>query len=107
MKQWLKPVTGYERTALDREINIQKVLNHPNCIRLYGTSKTPDGRPVLILEKADGCLTDYTTKPTCPRLTNQQKCQIILEIAKGLAYIHSLGCVHRDIKVGQPWRSDE
>ena len=50
MKQWLKPVTGYERTALDREINIQKVLNHPNCIRLYGTSKTPDGRPVLILE---------------------------------------------------------
>ena len=30
-------------------------------------------------------------------MSNQQKCQIILEIAQGLEYIHSKGCIHRDI----------
>ncbi|KAM7455325.1 hypothetical protein BLSTO_03921 [Blastocystis sp. subtype 1] len=99
MKEWKRALSEYEQTALDREISIQKALRHPNCTRLYGVSRTGSGLPVLVMEKADGCLIDYTTKKKGPRLSNAEKCRIILEIAQGLEYIHSLNCVHRDIKV--------
>ena len=99
MKEWKRALSEYQQTALDREINIQKALRHPNCTRLYGVSRTDSGLPVLVMEKADGCLIDYTTKKKGPRLSNEEKCRIILEIAQGLEYIHSLNCVHRDIKV--------
>ena len=99
MKEWKRALSEYEQTALDREINIQKALRHPNCTRLYGVSRTDSGLPVLVMEKADGCLIDYTAKKKGPRLSNAEKCRIILEIAQGLEYIHSLNCVHRDIKV--------
>lgn len=99
MKEWKFKLNEYAQKALDREISIQKALRHPNCTRLYGVSRTDSGLPVLVMEKADGCLMDYTTKKTGRRLTNAEKCRIILEIAQGLEYIHSLNCVHRDIKV--------
>lgn len=101
IKEWKTQPSTYERVALEREIQIQHSLNHPNCVALYGTSKTPTNEPVLVLELADGALTDYTTKNTKPRLTNQEKCRIIREIAEGLEYIHSLGYIHRDIKVSE------
>ncbi|KAK8820440.1 hypothetical protein WA577_006502 [Blastocystis sp. JDR] len=99
MKEWKRTLSEYQQTALDREINIQKALRHPNCTRLYGVSRTDSGLPVLVMEKADGCLIDYTAKKKGPRLSNAEKCRIILEIAQGLEYIHSLNCVHRDIKL--------
>ena len=99
LKEWKQIPSAYERKAMQREIDIQKSLHHPNCLNLYGMSVTPKGTPALLMELGDGCLTDYTTKQTKPRLSNQQKCQIILEIAQGLEYIHSKGCIHRDIKL--------
>ena len=99
MKEWTKKPGEYERNAMQREIDIQRALNHPNCLQLYGMSKTDDGKPVLVMELADGCLTDYTTKQKKPRLSKAEKCRIILEIAEGLEYIHSKGCIHRDIKL--------
>lgn len=99
LKEWKQIPAAYEMKAMQREIDIQKSLSHPNCLILYGRSVTPKGTPALLMELADGCLTDYTTKQTKPRLSRQQKCQIILEIAQGLEYIHSKGCIHRDIKL--------
>lgn len=64
-------------------------------------STTPDGRPVLVMELADGNIADYTTErreKQLPELSNAEKHRIILEIAKGIAYMHSKGLVHRDIK---------
>ena len=109
MKEWTASLGSYETTALKREIDIQRSLNHPNCLKLYGLSKTPTGKPVLVMELADCSLTDLTTKrernnirhpeTQIPQLSNQEKCRIIREIAEGLTYVHSRGYVHRDIKV--------
>lgn len=82
-------------------MNIQKCIHHPNCVELYGMSSTPDGKPVLVMDLCDGNLADYTTdrrEKGYPELSNSEKRRIILEIAKGIAYMHSKGLVHRDIK---------
>ena len=109
MKEWTDALGNYEATALKREIEIQRSLNHPNCLRLFGLSQTPTGKPVLVMELADCILTDLTTKrernnkrhpeKQIPKLSNQEKYRIIREIAEGLTYVHSRGYVHRDIKV--------
>ena len=109
MKEWTAALRNYEATALKREIEIQRSLNHPNCLRLFGLSQTPTGKPVLVMELADCSLTDLTTKrernnkrhpeKQIPKLSNQEKYRIIREIAEGLTYVHSRGYVHRDIKV--------
>ena len=110
VKEWKQPISAQEKKYLDREVSIQRALNHPNCLRLYGMSRNAKGLPVLVMELADCSLTDLTTKPFYehskrpigeykPKLSYKEKCQIIREIAEGLEYIHSLGYTHRDLKV--------
>ena len=94
---------------LQREIEVQRQLDHINCIKLYGTSKTPRGYPVLVMELAECSLADLTTKRNknnrlhpdnqIEKLSDEDKLRIIKEIADGIAYIHSKGFIHRDLKV--------
>ena len=101
MKEMLRNPSEYEKTAFEREVEVQSSLNHPNCLKLYGRSVNPtNGRPVIVMQIcSDGCLTDYILENKRPRLSKADKCRIILEIAKGIAYLHSLGFIHRDLKL--------
>ena len=101
VKIWKSSVKGEEEKYLDREIDIQKRLDHPNCLKLFGVTTSPQGYPVMVTELADCTLTSLTTKrkETQRKLSNEEKWRCILEIAEGIEYIHSLGFIHRDIKV--------
>ena len=110
MKEWTADMESYERQALKREVDIQKHLNHPNCLRSYGLSETPSKRLVLVMELAECSLADITTqrekinkmhpeRKPIPPLSNEDKCRIILEIAQGIQYIHSCGYYHCGINV--------
>lgn len=98
---WKQPLSQTDQVYFDREVDIQKRLDHPNCLKLYGTTFNPKGYPVLVTELADCSLTKLVTqRPSETRpLSAQQKYNFILDIARGIAYIHSCGYVHRDIKV--------
>ena len=53
--------SAYEKTAFEREVEVQSSLNHPNCLKLYGRSINPTtGLPIIVMQICtDGCLTDY------------------------------------------------
>lgn len=101
MKVWRQPLSQSDKVYFDREVEVQKRLDHPSCLKLYGVTEDPKGYPVLVTELADCSLTKLVTQrsPQKPRLSAREKYSFILEIAQGIAYIHSCGYVHRDIKV--------
>ena len=101
VKVWRQPLSQSDKVYFDREVEVQKRLDHPNCLKLYGVTEDPKGYPVLVTELADCSLTKLVTQrsPQKPRLSAREKYSFILEIAQGIAYIHSCGYVHRDIKL--------
>ena len=101
-------ITSLTWKYYEREVHIQHYISHNNAIQLYGLSKTPEGRPVLIMELADYSLYDLIFKrdelnsmrrnPIMkPTLT--EKVRMIKEIADFLVYFHSKQYIHRDLKV--------
>ena len=85
-------------------------LSHPNIVRVidYGTHK---GTPFFVMDYLPGgTLKKYLGKP----MPYQQAAGLLIPIAKALAYAHSKGVVHRDVKPtnillsrsGQPMLSD-
>ena len=99
MKEWLKNPGEYETKALEREIKVQSHLNHPNCLKLYGMSKTPNGLPVLVMQLCNGgTLTDYMKPEKRRYFTKEMRFRIVKEIAEALCYMHKLGYIHRDLK---------
>jgi serine/threonine protein kinase len=85
-------------TSFTREIRAQAQMDHPNLVRaLYAGH---DGNVYyLVTEYVPG--TDLRKFVRArQRLTMSEAATIISQAAKGLAYAHSRGMVHRDVKPG-------
>lgn len=82
--------------ALEREIVIMKLIDHPNILRLYDVWET-SAELYLILEYAEGGeLFDYM----CDRgpLPKPEACNIFQQIMTALHYCHTFNIAHRDLK---------
>lgn len=90
--------TDKETTQLNREISILKELSHRNIVRYLNTEAKPDGSAVdIFLEYVPGgSLRSLLKKfvkfdePVVRKYTEH--------LLQGLAYLHSRGIVHKDIK---------
>ena len=82
-----------------REAAILKILHHENIIAFYDTG-TQDDVVYTVMEYVDGFSLDKVNwKTLFPGKTpDQSAALIILQSARGLAYAHSHGIVHRDVK---------
>ncbi|KAL5522390.1 hypothetical protein ACEPAG_8406 [Sanghuangporus baumii] len=88
---WKKDI----KTLFEREIYVWSKLNHPNILPLLGFAVDDSTRfPLMISEWMDnGSAWEYVTRnPSCNVM------DLIIGVASGLAYLHSLGIVHSDIK---------
>jgi len=77
-------------------------LTHPRLLRFIGATIIPQaGKVGIVLEfmergSLEGLL--WEKKDNSIRLSWSSKMQILCDIAEGMAYIHSEGFIHRDLK---------
>jgi len=81
------------------EARMLSSLQHPNLVRLHDFDPGGQGErpPFMALEFVDGA--DLASVlSVIQRLESEEVAMIAFEAAKGLAYAHSMGVVHRDFK---------
>uniref|UniRef100_A0A7S4EV86 Protein kinase domain-containing protein n=1 Tax=Chrysotila carterae TaxID=13221 RepID=A0A7S4EV86_CHRCT len=82
---------------LQREVANHALLRHANIVRLYTWIKTPQ-RYYLVMEYCPhGDLLAFLNQKG--RFTDQEARHFLRQLLEGLAFCHSLGIYHRDLKL--------
>jgi eukaryotic-like serine/threonine-protein kinase len=104
-----KAVKAGRRTAaseerLLREAEAAARLAHPNIVTLHDVGRTEHG-PYLVLELLRG--RTLAQRLEQGPLTVREALRIGVEVAKGLAYAHGQGVIHRDLTPGNVFLCDD
>ncbi|KXS09719.1 kinase-like protein [Gonapodya prolifera JEL478] len=91
-------------TAFAAEIEIWSGLKHENVLRLSGACLTT-AFPFIVspFMKYGTALSYLRSVPT----TTYQRIKLMLDIARGMAYLHSVGLVHADLKASNVLVADD
>lgn len=81
-----------------REVTFLSRLHHRHVIKLAGACKNPPVFCIITEYLSGGSLRAFLHKLEHKSLHLQKLIEISLEIARGMAYIHSQGVIHRDLK---------
>ena len=82
----------------EREAVLMQSIAHPNLLVFHGAGTTAEGAPFLVVELMGlGALSEMI-KTRDPRLTWPARRTFATDIARGMAHLHSLSIVHRDLK---------
>ncbi|KAF9157995.1 hypothetical protein DFQ26_008096 [Actinomortierella ambigua] len=84
-----------KNSSIQREIQLLEKLQSKHIIQFYGTIHHED-RLVIMMEFAEGGCLNHAINDRLLDWPN--KIRIAEEIARGLAYIHQMGVIHRDLK---------
>lgn len=91
--------TEAQMQQLRDEIDIMCELDHPNVVRLEEVYETPT-RVCLVEELCSGGeLFDRLEEQPLYRYSEEQCLKIVRQITTAVAYLHSKGIVHRDLKL--------
>ena len=82
---------------LKRELTVLSMLDHPNIVALCGHGYAEAGNFYLALEYVDGWTLDEWKERKHP--TFHEILRVFVKIAAALAYMHSRGILHRDLKL--------
>jgi serine/threonine protein kinase len=82
----------------EREVRAAARLMHPNIVAALDAGEQ-EGVHYLVMEFVDGPDLSSVLK-TGGKLNVKQACVVVAQAARGLAFAHSKGVVHRDIKPG-------
>lgn len=83
------------RELLFNEVVIMRDYHHPNIVEMYDSFLVADELWVVMEFLEGGALTDIVTYA---RMDEEQIATVCKQCLKALAYLHSQGVIHRDIK---------
>jgi len=83
------------RELLFNEVVIMRDYHHPNIVEMYDSYLVEDELWVVMEYLEGGALTDIVTNV---RMSEEQIATVSMMCLKALAYLHSQGVIHRDIK---------
>jgi eukaryotic-like serine/threonine-protein kinase len=86
-----------EQRQFEREARAGARLDHPNTVTVHDYGVASDGTRYLAMELLDGINLEQLVRQEGPQAP-ERAIGILLQIATGLAEVHGLGLVHRDIK---------
>ncbi|CAL8080180.1 unnamed protein product [Orchesella dallaii] len=92
----IKLEPGDDFSVIQQEILMMKDCRHPNIVAYYGSYLRRDRLWICMEYCGGGSLQDiyHVTGP----LTESQIAYVCKETLRGLAYLHALGKMHRDVK---------
>ena len=90
------PTSSEERRRLRREGRLGACIDHPNVVRVFDCGMLRDLRPFLVMELLAGPSLRQLLQGA--PLSVARSCRLAAQVARGLAALHALGVVHRDVK---------
>lgn len=82
----------------EREAKTLGRLSHPNIVSVYDYGHTEDSQAYLLMEYIDGCNLREAMEGKHAGVDLPPVPDLIIKICEALAYAHSKGVVHRDVK---------
>lgn len=82
---------------LNREIKVQKRLDHPHILKLYHCFEDNENVYVILEYAETGNLYQYIKKRK--KMPENEAFVYFLQTSLGLDYLHKKGIIHRDLKV--------
>jgi len=82
-----------------QEAQITSSLSHPSIITVYDFGINVDGQPYLVMDFVDGPTLAQLLERGGP-IPEKEAVRLFSQVASALAFAHSRGVVHRDVKPG-------
>ena len=92
--------TARTRTYVERfrrEARAVATLSHPNIVTVIDRGEH-DGRQFIVFEYVDGREPEAADRARAARCRSRRRSSSAIQIARGLAFAHQQGLVHRDVK---------
>lgn len=86
------------RSRFSVEARAASSLNHPNIVKMYEYSFTPEGLPFMIMQWLPGSTLDAMI--TDGQIDIERAIQFIIQMCEALSHAHRHDIIHRDIKPG-------
>lgn len=84
----------------EHEIAFLRTIRHPNIVLFFGCGRFGDGARFLVTELLVNGSLRTVLSDSKQSITWPQRLQFALDAARGMAHIHSLNKMHRDLKSG-------